>query len=83
MLLGHNLAVSVLVTIFPFLRSLLFSLSPPSVPSLPSLVSWSNAGDFPIPQVNMAQCGGLTLAVGAMVFNFLDKGKKGGQFVPP
>lgn len=24
----------------------------------------------------MAQCGGLTLAVGAMVFNFLDKGKK-------
>eukprot|EP00904_Undaria_pinnatifida_P013738 jgi/Undpi1/9495/HiC_scaffold_27.g11951.m1 len=29
-------------------------------------------------EVNMAQCAGLTLAVGAMVFNFVDKGKKGG-----
>lgn len=30
-------------------------------------------------EVNTLQCVGLTIAVGAMVFNFLDKGKKKGN----
>lgn len=30
-------------------------------------------------EVNTLQCVGLAIAVGAMVFNFLDKGKKKGQ----
>ena len=82
MRLSHVLAVSTLVIIFPPLRSHCSRCPTSSVPSLPLLDFWSNADDFPIPQVNMAQCAGLTLAVGAMVFNFLDKGKKGGgQFL--
>lgn len=32
-------------------------------------------------QVNLMQCFGLALAVGAMIYNFVDKGKKkGGEF---